>query len=113
MTEIYGIATSDLGAAALVGVVVLLVLTGRLVPRSHLSDLRADRDARIQEIAGERDTWRDAHQVSEEARREAQDQVGELLELSRTADHVLRSLPRPGEVTASARKMDQASIPPS
>lgn len=112
MTELFGIATSDLGAAALVGIVVLLVLLGRLVPRSSLTDRLADRDAQIQRLVDERDTWRSAHQLSEEARRESQDQAGELLELSRTADYLLRSLPRGGEVTASA-PMDRSVPPPS
>ncbi|MEW2402116.1 hypothetical protein [Streptomyces sp. NPDC046862] len=110
MNELLGVNVAQGGAAALVTLVVLLILLGKLVPRSVLEDVRADRDARIAEVLAERDTWRDAHRESEAARVEAQSQVGELLELSRTADHVLRSLR--GEVPGDA--MDQTvAAPPS
>lgn len=95
MNELAGLGISQLGAGAILAIVVLLILTGRLVPRSTLEDVRQ-----------ERDTWREAHGVSEEARHVAQGQVGELLELSRAAGNVLGSLPRPGEVTDDA--MDEA-----
>jgi hypothetical protein len=103
VTEFSGIDITQGGAVAILSIVALLVFLGRLVPRRTLDDLRADRDARIQEIAAERDTWRAAHRESEAARQVAQGQVGELLELSRTAGHVLTALPQPAsqEVTAS------------
>jgi F0F1-type ATP synthase membrane subunit b/b' len=109
VNELLGINVAQGGAAALVTLVVLLILLGRLVPRSVLQDVRADRDARIAEIAAERDTWRDAHKESEAARIDAQSQVGELLELSRTADHVLRSLR--GEVPGDAMGKPVAAPP--
>lgn len=106
MTDLEGLSIIQGGAAAIVSMVVLLILRGHLVPRSTVDDVRADRDARIAELAAERDTWRAAHKESEVARHVAQDQVSELLELSRTADHVLRSLPRAGEGVQHA-PMDQ------
>jgi hypothetical protein len=109
VTDLLGFKPTDLGAAALVGLVVLMVLTGRLVTRRQLDDVRADRDARLAEIAAERDTWREAHRVSEEARREAQDQTGELLELSRVSAHLLSALPAAREVTDA--KVDHAAPP--
>ena len=109
MNELLGVNAAQGGAAAIVVLVVLLILLGRLVPRSVLEDVRADRDARLAEIAQERDTWRDAHKESESARQVAQDQVGELLELSRTADHLLRSLPHPEGVTD---ELDRLPPPP-
>lgn len=110
MNELLGINVAQGGAVALVTLVVLLIFFGKLVPRSVLEDVRQDRDARIAEALAERDTWRDAHKESETARIEAQNQVGELLELSRTADHVLRALR--GEVPGDA--MDQSvAAPPS
>lgn len=110
MNELLGINIAQGGAAALVALVVLMILLGRLVPRSVLDDVRADRDARLAELAAERNTWRDAHKESEAARIEAQTQAGELLELSRTADHVLRAIR--GEVPGDA--MDQSvAAPPS
>jgi hypothetical protein len=108
--ELMGINVAQGGAVAILAVVVLFIVRGSLVPRSVLEDVRKDRDARVAEILAERDTWRDAHRESERARVEAQSQVGELLELSRTADHVLRSLR--GEVPGDA--MDKpVAAPPS
>jgi hypothetical protein len=85
--DIFGFTPTDLGAAGLLVLVVLLILTGRLVPRTTLVDMRE-----------ERDTWRAAHGESERARQAEREQVTELLELSRTAGHVLTSLPRAKEV---------------
>ncbi|GGU90900.1 hypothetical protein GCM10010275_29850 [Streptomyces litmocidini] len=87
MTEILGFTPTNMSLSGLLALVVLLVLTGRLVPRSTLQDMR-----------DERDTWRAAHMESEAARQAEREQVTELLELSRTAGHVLTSLPKPGEV---------------
>ncbi|MCE7081143.1 hypothetical protein [Streptomyces sp. ST2-7A] len=70
------------GGWAIVAAAVWMVLTGRLVPRSVMEDARTDRDR-----------WRAAHEVSEEARREADRQMGELLELARTTGQALSSLP--------------------
>lgn len=110
MTELLGVNVASGGAVALVTLVVLLIFFGKLVPRRVLDDVRADRNDRIAELAAERDTWRNAYVESEKARMEAQSQVGELLELSRTADHVLRSLR--GEVPGDA--MDRpVAAPPS
>lgn len=95
MTELLGPGAVQGGAAAIVAVVILLILRGGLVPRSQVKDLRADRDARIAAVTDERDTWRRAFLASEEARHVAQAQVGELLETSRTMEHLLRALPRP------------------
>lgn len=111
MPEFMGVNLIQGGAAAIVVVIVMLILSGRLVPRSTLRDLRADRDARLAEVTAERDTWRAAHAASEKARHRQQGQVGELLELSRTAEHLLRSLPiRPEQgvnARASLDRMDQ------
>ncbi|MEU8469607.1 hypothetical protein AB0F30_17065 [Streptomyces sp. NPDC029006] len=110
MTELTGVNVVQGGAAALVTLIVLLILRGALVSRAVLEDVRKDRNDRIAELAAERDAWREAHRQSEAARIEAQAQVGELLELSRVADHVLRSLRK--EVPGDA--MDQSvAAPPS
>jgi hypothetical protein len=113
MTDLLGFRPTDLGAVALVGLIVLMVLRGQLVTRRQLDDVRADKDALIAAEREEKTTWREAHRVSEEARREAQDQAGELLELARTAGHFYKALPQAGEVTADAG-LDQAPAgPPS
>jgi len=109
VSELLGVNVAQGGAAAILALVVLFILLGRLVPRSVLEDVRKDRDSRVAEILAERDTWRAAHRESEAARIEAQNQVGELLELSRTADRVLRAIR--GEVPGDA--MDEVAAPPS
>lgn len=110
--ELLGFSPTDIGAAALVGLIVLLVLRGQLVPRRQLEDLRADKDRQIEDLRQERDTWREAHAVSEEARRDAQDQAGELLELSRTAGALMTALPRAGWGVSASADLDQAPAAP-
>jgi hypothetical protein len=97
-SELTGIGLVQGGAAAVLVLVALMVFTGRLVPRSVLEDVRKDRDARLAELAAERDSWRAAHSLSEEARHIDQDSVRELLEVARTTDHVMRALPSPRPV---------------
>lgn len=100
MSELAGLGVVQGGAAAIVSIVVLLILRGALVPRSVLTDVRADRDARIAEIAAERDSWRAAHGASEENRHAERETNLMLMEYARTADHILRALPRPAEGVA-------------
>ncbi|MGW2739137.1 hypothetical protein ACWC4D_33680 [Streptomyces sp. NPDC001288] len=109
MSEFAGLNVAQGGAIAILALAVLLILRGHLVPRSVLEDVRKDRDDRLAELSAERDKWRDAHKESEAARVEAQSQVGELLELSRTADYVLRALR--GEVHGDAMDREVAAPP--
>ncbi|MBJ6623636.1 hypothetical protein [Streptomyces sp. DHE17-7] len=101
MTELFGINPVQGGATGLVILVVVMILTGRLVPRSYLEDARADRDY-----------WRAAHTEEVSARQAERDLTNELLEVAQTADRVLMSLPRTGagreEVNAS-HALDQPS----
>jgi hypothetical protein len=94
----------QLSAATILAVVILLILTGRLVPRRQVEDLREDRELRIREISAERDTWRVVAEREAAARAQSQESTMELLELSRTAVHLLSALPSPSgrEVTAGA-----------
>lgn len=70
---------------ALLMAVAWLVFTGRLVPRSSVEDIRADRD-----------NWRDAAQAREETRKvEAAQHNLVLEELSATVDRFINSLPPP------------------
>lgn len=98
MSEIFGINPVQGGATALLALVILLILTGRLVPRSVLRDTQLDRDY-----------WRAACAEEAKARRDERDLTKELLEVARTADQVLTALPqapsRRGEVTAG--ELDQ------
>lgn len=97
--ELMGIDIAQGGAVALLAVVVLMVLTGRLIPRRTYDDMRE-----------ERNTWRSAHSESEVARAEERDQNRQLMELAHTAGHVLDSLPKRGEVQAGD-PLDEAPMP--
>lgn len=73
------------GAVGFLFVVLFMVYTGRLVPRSTVDDLRADRD-----------NWRDTARSQAEARQVEADQSRLVLEeLSATVDRFISSLPPP------------------
>lgn len=80
---IEGIPVADLGPPALLGIFFLLFFLGRIVPRRTLDD----------QIA-EKNEWRSAHRISEQARAELSAQVNELLEHARTTDAFIRALPQ-------------------
>lgn len=87
-------------ATALLGLVLLLVLLGKLVPRSALEDARADteqarkdRDKALEEKQREVELWRSAFINEVGTTRELSSQNSQLMEVARTADRVLRSLP--------------------
>lgn len=78
-----GIPIGQIGAGTLVALVVLLILTGRLVPRQQMLDLRADRD-----------TWKSA---ADEWQRTASQQgmsLEKLLVHAETDTHALAELQR-------------------
>lgn len=87
-------------ATALLGVVLLLFLLGRIVPRSQLEDARedikkaeVDRDKRLEEKQREVDLWRSAYISEVGVTRELSSQNTTLMEVARVANQVLRSLP--------------------
>jgi hypothetical protein len=86
VSEVFGVNPGDAGAVTLLVVVVLLVLTGRLIPRRTHEDALADRD-----------NWRSAFLESEAARKVEHEQVEELLEMAKLGGHILTALPRPGQ----------------
>jgi hypothetical protein len=102
VSEVFGINPGDAGAVALLVIVVLLILNGRLIPRRTHEDVITDRD-----------NWRQAYLQSEAARKLEHEQTGELLEMAKLGGHILTALPHPGhaaeeEVNAGDR-MDQTS----
>lgn len=102
MTDVFGINIAQGGAVALLAVVVLMVLTGRLVPRRTYDDLRE-----------EKNDWKATAQAAGDVIREQQRQLGETLEFGRTAGHVLTSLPQPGRGVTAGGSLDQMPAPPS
>lgn len=85
---------SDVGAGAILVGVVILILTGKLVPiAAHRRELERER------LRG--DEWREAHGTSEQGRRAALEQNGALLAGVRIADKFYRDflLPVPDDST--------------
>jgi hypothetical protein len=70
------------GSPSLIGLTVVMILTGRLVPRRVLKDMEKDRDL-----------WREAHGISEQTRRLEAEHTGQLLEAAKVSTAIMRSLP--------------------
>lgn len=87
------------GPAAIMGgllaAFIWAVLTGRLVPRSTLEDVRADRDARLAELRKETDDVWTALRASQDTIRVLSDQIDELSEVGRTTHQLIQALPGP------------------
>lgn len=83
--------------------VVLAIVTGRLVPRRSLEDVREDRDKRLGEANARGDEWRAAYQA-ENARNDLQGKhIEQLLEMSRTTNALLESLKRASDQRSGRR----------
>lgn len=78
---IQGVPITVLSASALLGLAVLFLLTGRLVPRVTLTD-------KIKEA----DKWREAYEKEREARSLADAQTTELLEIAKTTHAVISAM---------------------
>lgn len=76
-----GISIIGLTAPGLLLIAVLMVLTGRLVPKST-----------HEQTVKERDQWRAAYEVAELARSTQEAQTRELLEVAKTSTAVLTAL---------------------
>lgn len=85
------------GPLTLLAAFIWALLTGRLVPRSHVDDVRADRDARLKELAADRDEWRTAWFTESQAHRVTGAQLGQVLEGMHTIDSFIRALPKAAE----------------
>jgi hypothetical protein len=77
------------GIAGLITLFVLLIFTGKLIPRTFVDSLIADKDKQIAAV------W-EAYEAERTARVELGAQVGEMLEQGRTTIHLLREIQRPG-----------------
>lgn len=76
------------GAAGIVVLAVLMVLTGRLVPRAVHEETRADRDAWRKAY----DDVKQAHGDSEAARRIQASQLDELLESAKASEKIMTAM---------------------
>lgn len=94
---LWGIPIGTLTPAGLLFIIVLLIASGRLVPRRTMEDAIHDRNE-----------WRTAHRISEQSRAEQSAMIAELLEHARTTDAYIRSVS-----TAAARiRPDIFDLPP-
>lgn len=80
------IAIGDLTSSVLLGLVVLLILSGRLVTRNQLEDVRT-----------ERNEWRVAYEKEREARHDLQQQLQVVLPYVRLTAEFIRKLPHPDD----------------
>lgn len=90
---LFGLPEFQISAGVLLALVVVLVLTGRLVPRRQLEDLREDRDARLAAADRQVETWKAAYEAAVQSRRTAEDHVTQLMETARAAQDLIRALP--------------------
>lgn len=79
--------TPTLGATGLLAVVVILVLTGRLVPKSTVDELRTDKDKQIE-------IWKTAYETSVTTQEVQRGHITALLEANRAATNVIRAIPQ-------------------
>jgi hypothetical protein len=101
MSELFGISVVDGGSVALLALVFLYVVTGKLVPRRTHEDVITDRD-----------NWRAAFLESESLRKVEHDQTGQLLDMARLTGPLLAALPQPpqaGEEVKPGDHLDQAA----
>lgn len=80
------ILTPSLGAAGLLSAVVIMILTGRLLPKSSVEERLADKDRQIE-------TWHRAYERALEVQDLQRSHITELLEATRTTTHVIQALP--------------------
>ena len=87
-----GVSLGDVGFPGLVTLFIVLIFKGLVVPRSTLELLQASTSAIIAAKNEENQMLKDAYVMSEEARKVESSTDREVLELSRTAVHLLQSI---------------------
>ncbi len=94
--ELAKLPVEGIGVVFVVFLVGVMVYRGLLVPKSIVTDLTSSRDARIRDLAEERDKWEGVANKALEALQVRNEQHAELMELARTTDAFIRALPRAG-----------------
>lgn len=82
-----GITPTDLTAGVLLGIVILSIVLGRLIPVRTAERELADRDAQIA-------SWKAAYEAERQRGEVQAEHLGELMELSRTTVAIVQALPR-------------------
>lgn len=91
--------TPSLGAAGLLAAVVVMVLTGRLLPKTSVDERLSDKDKQIE-------TWRTAYERGLEVQDEQRKLLTALVEANETATKVLQAIPR----AAGPRKRSEGRV---
>lgn len=81
-----------LGIAGLIGFTIFSIIKGWLIPVNIFNARIGDKDTYIKNLVAERDTWRDAHAKSEEAREILLKQNSDLIDSAKTTNHLIESL---------------------
>lgn len=85
------------GAVAILFGVMWMIFSGRLMPRSTFDTIREDQNARIAQQQEEIAQWRAAWETSNETKAELVSQLGDLLEIGKATEQVLRSISQRAE----------------
>lgn len=83
---------SQISAWSIVGIFVLAILRGWLVPRRTLMEIRDVKDAQLARQDNDIKSWRESSEMNAAALVKSQGQVDDLLDVGRTTRHVLTSL---------------------
>ena len=87
----------DVSVFGILALAIMLILTGRLVPRSTVDQIREDRDRALKLSEARGDEWKETAEAWQSTVQELTGQVGELLEHARTSNHVLKAIKQRGE----------------
>lgn len=93
-----GIPIVGLTAPTLLGLAILLLLVGRLIPRPFYLDK-----------VSEADRWREAYEAEREARRASDAQTAELLEVAKTTHNIIVAVFHNSELI---RRGGDLNVPP-
>lgn len=81
----------DIGAISILAIVVIMILTGRLIPKStHERELEAA-DKRTSDAVARGDEWKQTAKDTEEVNAVVRAQNGQLIEANRVVEAFLRS----------------------
>jgi hypothetical protein len=101
---IEGVPIYGLTAPALLGIAILLLLLGKIVPRSTL----LDRDKQIEDKSQEAERWRQAYETEREARSLSNRQTIELLEVTKLTNQIVMAAFGPQGVIRKSGGADEA-----
>jgi hypothetical protein len=105
----FGLPEFQISAGVVVFIVVIMVLTGRLVPKRQLDDLREDRDARVAAAEHRAELFQAAYEAAVQSRRAADTHVTQLMETAIVTKDVLKSVIPAAELPeARSHATDQA-----